>query len=461
MTDSHRTEAERLFHQGLGQLSANDLDSAENSFRRALDLSPDFFEAWANLAFALDQKQELAQAEACYRRALSIASRSSHTHLNLGTLLAAQGRSGEAEDCYREAIACSPESAAAWSNLGVLCIGLKRETEAEELLRKALALDPTFAKAQFNLAYLQLRQGRFEEGWQSLEARDWYRGLENHFECPRWRGESLSGKSLLIGYEAGHGDVIQFCRYATLLKDQGTARITLLCHPALKTLLATLAGVDQVLAFDQDVPRSGWDYWTPLLSLPYHCQTRADSIPAAIPYLHASADRMAKWGARLPLGKPRVGLVWKGNPKFDNDADRSIARLDLLAPLGAVPGLNFISLQKGAGEDEARQPPLGLALLHLGTDLEDFADAAAIVAQLDLLISVDTAMAHLAGALGTPCWLLLPDHMADWRWQSERNDSPWYPGRMRLFRQTRRGDWPGAIKSLKQALTSWANQAHA
>jgi ADP-heptose:LPS heptosyltransferase len=319
-------------------------------------------------------------------------------------------------------------------------------------------LDTTYAKAHFNLSYLLLRQGRFEEGWQCLEARDWYAALANRLSCPRWQGQSLVGKSMLIGYEAGHGDMIQFCRYAKLLKTQGVAHITLLCHPALKTLLLTLDSVDVVIAFDESLPEFAWDFWTPLLSLPFYCQTRAESIPAEIPYLQADAALLAKWRAVLPEGKLRVGLVWKGSPNFENDAERSLASLDLLAPLGAVKQVSFVSLQKGAGEQEAMQAPAGLSLLHLGSQMRDFADAAAIVENLDLVICVDTAMAHLTAALGRPCWLLLPNYMTDWRWLAEGASSMWYPGVMRLFRQPVSGDWAPVIAELVKALEVFASE---
>ena len=461
MNTGDRKHAEELFHEGNRHMAAGDVEAGERSFREALEIAPDLSEAWANLGFLLDQNGKLEQAEVYYRRSLEIAPENAQVLLNLGALLAVQGRFEQAHAAYSEAISRNPAAPGGWSNLGVLYIGMKREAEAEFFLRKALELDPDFAKAQVNMAYLALRQGRFEEGWRSLEARDWYHGLSRHFTCPRWRGEALAGKSLVIGYEAGHGDVIQFCRYARLLKNQGAAHITLICHPPLKTLLATLDGVDQVLAFDEEVAQSGWDFWTPLLSIPYHCQTRSDSIPASLPYLHADAERMATWRARLPTGKLRVGLVWKGSPKFENDADRSLSHLGQLASLGDVPGVQFISLQKGAGEDEGRHPPDGMGVCHLGSRMEDFADAAAIVAQLDLVISVDTAMAHLTAALGKPCWLLLPYFMTDWRWQSERSDSPWYPGVMQLFRQPSQGDWASVASAVGAALKQWVREHRA
>jgi hypothetical protein len=204
------------------------------------------------------------------------------------------------------------------------------------------------------------------------------------------------------------------------------------------------------------MPAEGWDCWTPMLSLPLHCGTRLNSIPATLPYLQAMPERRARWQARLPTQGLRVGLVWKGNPRFENDADRSLSGLELLAPLGAVAGVQFISLQKGEGEDQARHPPAGLSLLHLGSEIEDFADTAAIVAGLDLVICVDTAVAHLAGALGRPCWVLLPHYKTDWRWLEGRSDSPWYPGLLRLFRQGPGEDWTAVVEEVRLALADWA-----
>jgi hypothetical protein len=248
--------------------------------------------------------------------------------------------------------------------------------------------------------------------------------------------------------------MIQFCRYASLLKAQGAARIAVVCHPALKTLFATLSGVDEVFSLHDEVPKSAWDFWTPPLSLPYYCGTRIDNIPANIPYLSADPVKVATWRARLPASGLCVGLAWKGNPRFENDKDRSLPSLDVLAPLGAVAGVHFVSLQKGPGEEEARCPPAGLSVLALGERIEDFSDTAAIIANLDLVISVDTAIAHLAGALGKPCWVLLPDYQTDWRWLSGRGDSPWYPG-MRLFRQPVGGGWGTVVAAVAAALRSF------
>ena len=443
--------AQALFFEGNRLMGAGDAAAAERCYREALGLVPDFAEALANLALLRERAGALDEAEVAYRRVIALDPQGVQNRLNLAVMLADAKRFAEAEAESFEALRRAPDSAAAWSNYGVLLARLKRDAEAENAYRTAIALDPEYAKARFNLAYVLLRQGRFEEGWACLEARDWYLALGRHFHCPRWQGESLAGKSLLIAPEAGHGDMIQFCRYAAVLKARGAARIGVVAHPALKTLFAQLRDVDAVFSAAQTLPASGWDFWSPPLSLPHYCATRLDIIPADIPYLSADPQKLAAWAKALDGEKRRVGLAWKGNPRFENDADRSLPSLDVLAPLGAVPGVQFVSLQKGAGEDEARHPPAGLNILPLGECSDDFSDTAAIIAQLDLVISVDSAVAHLAGALGKPCWVLLPDYQTDWRWLTGREDSPWYPG-MRLFRQPAGGDWGAVVGQLVAAL---------
>lgn len=425
---------------------------AEACLRQALRIAPEFAEGHANLGYLHERRGSFASAEFHYRRSIALNPAISDTHLNLGALLARAKRFAEAEAAYVQAIALRPASPAAWSNLGALYACMQREEEAEQCYRAAMILDQGYAAARFNLSYLLLRQGRFEEGWRCLEARNWYAALAARIACPRWQGEALAGKSILIGCEAGHGDMIQFCRYTALLKAQGAARISLMCHPALKVLFAQLEGVDELISVDQPIPSSGWDLWTPLLSIPCHCKTRADSIPAELPYLRVPPSRRAKWKPLIPADRLRVGLAWKGNPLFENDADRSLPSLQTLAPLAAVAGVRFVSLQKGAGEDEATRPPAGLSLLALGPQMQDFADTAAVVENLDLVICVDTALAHLAGALGKPCWVLLPAYKTDWRWLKDRADSPWYPAVMRLFRQSAMGDWSGVMAELVHAL---------
>ncbi|MBI4985659.1 MAG: tetratricopeptide repeat protein [Rhodocyclales bacterium] len=444
--------AASLFFEGNRHLAAGRTAPAEACFRRALALAPELAEAHANLALLLEEKGEPAQADACYRQAIALNPRQWQIHLNHAGLLAGTKRFAAAETAYRRALALRPQSAAAWSSLGVLLACCKRDAEAEQCYRQALALDGDYALARFNFSYLLLRQGRFDEGWPCLEARDWYAALAARLPCPRWQDEALAGKSLLICLEAGHGDMIQFCRYAAVLKSRGAARITAICHPALKTLFAGMDGIDRAVGLDEPLPDEHWDYWVPPLSLPFHCRTTLATIPATLPYLRASPGKLAQWSHRLPAGGVRVGLVWQGNSAFENDADRSLFDTSVLAPLQSVGGIRYFSLQKG-GDGKL---PTCLDLIDLAPQIDDFADTAAIVARLDLVIAVDTAVAHLAGALGKACWVLLPWYKTDWRWLDGRSDSPWYPGVMRLFRQPAMGDWGSVIAEVRAALAEFA-----
>lgn len=443
-----------LFHAGNRLLGEGCLTEAAEAFRGALQLAPDLAEAHTNLGLVLERSGCRSEAEAAYRRALALAPEQAHTLVSLATLLTDQKRFAEAEGVFRKALALAPEAPRAWTNYGILLACAKREDEAERCYRRAMAIAPDYRYAPFNLAYVLLRQGRYAEGWERLEARDWYGALDRELGLPRWRGESLVGRAILIGIEAGHGDMIQFCRFATDLKAAGARRVSILCHPPLKALLASLAGADEILAVGDPAPDRDWDYWCPPLSLPRYLGTRLETIPARLPYLAAPLDRVGHWAQVIgdTAGDLRVGLVWKGNSRFENDRERSLTTLADLAPLGGQPGIRYFSLQKGAGEDEARNPPFPLT--HLGSAITDFADTAAIIANLDLVITVDTAAAHLAGALGKPCWVLLPDHKTDWRWLAARADSPWYPTVMRLFRQGPAQAWAPVIAELKTALAA-------
>jgi Tfp pilus assembly protein PilF len=453
-----RARAETLFFDGNRRLAEGRLDAAEADFRAALALAPDFAEALANLGYTLAAVGANAEAEAHYRRSLALAPDCAQVHHSLGVLLAAQKRYAEAGEAYRRALTLEPGSAVYWTSLGALFACAHKDDEAEQCHRTALAADADCAMAAFNLAYVLLRQGRFEEGWRMLDARDWYAALSERLPYPRWQGEPLVGRSILVGVEAGYGDMIQFCRYVPVLKSLGAARVGLICHPPLKRLFASIDGLDALFTPDDWPQQADWDVWTPPLSIPRHCGTTLDNLPATLPYLHADPDSIASRAHRLPVGGPRIGLCWKGNPRFENDAERSLPSLAALAPLAAACSAVFVSLQKGAGEDEAAAPPDGMPLF-VPEGMDDFADTAAIIANLDLVISVDTAVAHLAGALGVPCWLLLPDYKTDWRWLTERGDSPWYPGAMRLFRQSAGGDWTPVIDAVAAALAEFVRGA--
>jgi Tfp pilus assembly protein PilF len=438
-------------------MAAGDIDGAEECYLRALALEPLHGAARANLGYLKEQQGALGEAEFHYLQAIALMPDHVQLYQNLGVLLLKEKRFADAEAAVRTAVELAPDSPSAWSQLGMLLVCMHREPEGEACYREALALDSEHARARFNLSYLLLRQARFEEGWHMLDARWRFDHFPQSFDCPFWEGEPLHGKAVIIGLEAGHGDMIHFCRYTALLKERGAARIAVVCHPALKRLFATLAGVDQVFALGEALPAGGWHYWTRPMRLPGLFGTDMAGIPAAIPYLSPPSALAQHWRDQLPQQGLRVGLAWKGNPNFENDADRSLPSLMTLAPLAAVPA-HFVSLQKGPGEAEALRPPAGMSLQVIGPQLEDFAGTAAVIANLDLVISVDTAVAHLAGALGKPCWLLLPDYRCDWRWMSERDDSPWYPS-MRLFRQPRGGGWGTVIDRVAHELATLTRNA--
>jgi len=480
-----RACAEQRFAQGVRQQATGCQGQARASFEQALALWPECAAAWANLGLLHDEADEPVQAERAYRQALALDATLFEPALNLATLLAQLKRFDEAEQAYRQAIALRPGEPAAWSNLGAMLACLHRDDDALACCQQALALDPAYDKARFNMAYPLLRQGRLHEGGLCNEAREGVVLLQaeltrlDQLQGPRWTGDELAGRTLLIVSDAGHGDLIQMARYARFLKARGAAGLLLLCQPALQRLLGREAGFDQVFAYDEPVPRGSWQVWAPLMSLPYLCGTELGSIPAALPYLQADPARVAQraWqmgvskmvskGAQVlepaalqPDRRPlRVGLVWRGNPLHENDADRSLPSLSLLAPLGAIPGVHFVSLQSGAGQEDALSPPEGLRFQPLAEPLGDFAETAAVIANLDLVIGVDTSIIHLAGALGKPVWVLLPHYKADWRWLQGRDDSPWYPCVMRLFRQARIGDWAPVVAQLVQALQALAMPA--
>ncbi len=447
-------EAQAWFLQGYERLTLGQIQAAEACFIKALLVAPDFPEALINLGWVHEQNGAIAQAEACYKRALIFRPDCVQIYLNLGVLFLHDKRFFESEAACWRAVQIAPQNPDVWSQLGVVLTCVQREQEAERCFERALEWDGHHAQARFNFSYLLLRQGRLQQGWPYLEARPRDERWAPPAHSLLWGGEALAGKSLLIGFEAGYGDMIQFCRYAALLKARGAHRVGIVCHPALVRLFTTLSALDSVYSCDNDLSVEEWDYWLPLLSLPYRCGTTLDTIPASLPYLAAFPEDKARWAGCLPSANCRVGLVWKGNPRFENDHDRSVPSLELFAPLGQITGVQWISLQKGAGEAEAQNPPAGLSLVALGGDLLDFADTAAVLAHLDLVISVDTAVAHLAGAMGKPCWVLLPNYLTDWRWLAKRTDSPWYPGSLRLFRQARVGDWSQTIEEVAQALTA-------
>ena len=460
MTFNVYAEATRYFAEGASYLTAKDDAAAEQCFHEALRLAPGLPEPYVNLGILHERKQDWEGAETYYRQAIQTDPKCAAAHLNLGNLLVHTGRSAEAELAYFEALQCDPTEPRTWSNLGALLSEDRRneqatrDAEAEACYRQALSLSPTYGTARFHLACLLLRQGRFQEGWQAFESRHQSESPWRTLPLPEWAGESLSGKRVLVCSEGGHGDMIQFCRYLPWLKARGAARVSLICQTSLVRLMRTLDGVDEVFGPGDGPPADRFDVWTLPMSLPGLFKTGLESIPDVVPYLVPVKpwQKMAFEDTDdVHERRMRVGLVWQGNPKHSNDAQRSLRHLRMLARLGDVPDIEFVSLQHGAASREIDDLPSSFVVREELPPNADFADIAALIDDLDLVIAVDTAVAHLAGALAVPCFLLLPAHQTDWRWMKRRADTPWYPT-TRLFRQPSFASWAPVVDALFTAL---------
>lgn len=420
-------------------------------YRQAIALRPDLFAAHNNLGNLLRERGNLDEAIASYRKAIEIRPDYVEAQNNLASALLETGEPDEAVALYRRAVAARPNLPELHNNLGKALRASGDVPAAIAAHEKALSLRPDDADAHWNLSLMLLLSGQFERGWNEYEWR-WavpkFRSPRRAFRSPQWTGQPLQGKRILVHAEQGFGDTIQFCRYAPLLAQQG-GRVILEVPSELRRLLQSLPGVEQLVAAGEPLP--DFDFHSPLLSLPNVFRTRLDSIPNFVPYLQPDAAQVARWKDRLPLPKDclRVGLVWAGSAANPNDRNRSIT-LRELAPLLNVRDCRFYSLQTGSAAAQARDAAGEFESLVVTHGSDDFADTAAVIANLDLIISVDTAAAHLAGAMAAPVWTLLP-FAPDWRWLLDRHDSPWYPT-MRLFRQSRRGDWQGVVRAIAREL---------
>jgi tetratricopeptide (TPR) repeat protein len=367
-----------------------------------------------------------------------------------GTTLIELGRCTDAFAALDQAVAVSPQQPRAWSNRGRALQALNRHDEAVASFEKALAIDKNYADAHFNAALSLLTLGNLRRGFSEYEWR-WKRtGMTDTRRSYRgrlWLGEfPLDRRTILLPAEQGLGDTIQFVRYAPLLARTG-ANVVLEVQPELKTLLSTINGVTSCQARGEPLPP--FDVYCPLGSLPLALKTQPSSIPAAIPYLQADDAHVAKWRPALAaLPGRRIALAWAGHARHANDRNRSID-LKLLEPLFACEGISFVSIQRELRDDDAARFA-GLGITDIGSQLVDMADTAAIMAIVDLTISVDTAVAHLAGAMGREAWVMLP-FSSDWRWTPTADRSPWYP-QLRLFRQRVAGDWPAVIAAVRDAL---------
>lgn len=442
-------EARYRVNRGLALDALNRQAEALASFDAAIGLQPDFAEAHFNRANALQKLMRVDEALASYDRAIAIHPAYAEAYCNRGNALQKLNRMEAAVASFEQAVRFQPDNVTGHVNRGNALQKLMRLDEARASYERAVAVEPGNAEAQWNLSLCRLLMGDFARGWPGYEWR-WNSSVLNKrrrdFAEPLWLGqESLAGRTILLHAEQGLGDTLQFCRYVPLVRDRG-ARVILEVPAALAPLLRQLDGVAQLVVSGATLP--SFDFHCPLPSLPLAFGTELATIPASDFYLAADPDKVATWRQRLGAGSGLdIGLVWRGSATHANDHNRSLT-LDALLPL--LPRqCRYVSLQKEVGAAE-RQLLQSHGIAHFGEELADFADTAALCASMDLVISVDTSVAHLAGALGRPVWIMLP-FSPDWRWLLDRDDSPWYPG-ARLFRQHATGDWSTVFAQVRDAL---------
>ena len=425
-------------------------DEALASHDRALALRPDYTEAHYNRGNALHKLKRFAEALASYERALALRPDFVEALANRGVALDGLNWFEEALASYDRALAVRPDYAKAFVDQGDTLFQLRRFEEALASYDRAIALRPDDVEAHCHEGMCRMLIGDFERGWQKLE---WawiavrQRNAKRIFSQPQLFGSNaLEGKTVLLHAEQGFGDIIQFCRYVPLVAERG-ARVILEVYETLRELMSTLPGVAQIVTAGEPLP--DFDMHCPLLSLPLALGAGSATILSQTPYLRASPQAVMDWNERLgPRHRPRIGLAWSGQPSHDNDHNRSMKLGSFLPPLAGFDA-TYVSLLQDVREDDT--PVLQRSdILHFGKELKTYADTAALIANLDLVISVDTSVAHLAGALAKPLWILLP-FTPDWRWLLDRDDSPWYPT-ARLFRQDETRSWDSVMARVRAAL---------
>lgn len=443
-------DAEAYYNRGLALQELEQPITALQDYDRAITLKPDYAEAYNNCAKILKDLGQMDAALAHYNQAIALKPDFAEAHYNRGVVLGELTQLDAALASYDRAIELRPDYIEAYVNRGSVLQALKQLDAAVRSYDRALALKPDYAEAHWNKGLALLLMGNLHDGWKKYEWRWVSEGAgkadKRVFAEPLWSGtEPLAGKTILLHAEQGLGDTLQFCRYARRVKNLG-ARVILEVPAPLYRLLETIEGPDQVLARGSALP--AFDYQCPLLSLPLAFKTDLISIPAPRRYIGSDPRKVAQWQEKLGARtKPRVGLVWSGSMMLKND-NRSLALADLTTLLS--PDYEFVSLQKEVRDADKAALQAHPAIRHFGEALEDFADTAALCELMDVVISVDTSVAHLAGAMGKAVWILLP-FVPDWRWLLDRDDSVWYPT-ARLFRQPVIGDWASGVARVRAEL---------
>ena len=412
---------------------------AVQPLRHAAALNPKDAAIFNGLGCVYHRLTNYSRAVESFRQAIALQPDGADLYYSLGNAYFPLGKIEEAAAAFRRSVELNPRDAASWNNLGKTLKELNRLEESLSAYQRALAEQPDYVLAHYGFALSLLASGNLPDGFREYEWRP--QRMPREFPQPRWRGESLAGRTLFLHAEQGFGDAILAVRFIPQLRERG-ARVILECRPELKTLFVSARCADVVIAYGEPIP--AFDCFTSLISVAGLLGVTLETIPNRVPYLSAPAVQ------KLPRSNPRIGLAWAGNPSHNDDALRSL-RLDQLTPVLETPGKDFYSLQAPAPErDQAKLATLP-NVVDLGGGFKDFLDTATAIGELDLVIAVDTAVAHLAGALGKPVWLLL-QHSPDWRWFRRCGDaSPWYPT-MRLFRQTERGQWEPVVARVAEAL---------
>ncbi|MBI5725731.1 MAG: tetratricopeptide repeat protein [Planctomycetes bacterium] len=421
-------------------------EQAAEAFQKALNLRPDQPNDWCNLGLCMEKTGRLDRAQECYRKAISLKGDFAEAVCNLAGVMLQLERPHEARDLYQRATSIKPDMPNAFWGLGNILLKQGDLAGAERMNRRAVELAPDNADANWNLSIILLLTGKFEEGWRRYA----FRRQVGDFgyppvSSPLWDGRPMPDGTLLVVHEQGFGDTIQFARYVRLARRR-CGRLALSCHPQLAGLFRRLAGADEIVA---DLANVRCDSVVWLLDLPGIFKTDLSNIPADVPYLRAPDEKAKTWRDKMAGGMLNVGLAWSGNPKFAADQTRS-TNLETFAVLAGASGAAFHSLQVGPLAGQAKSPPAGMRITDWSEQLKDFSDTAGLIANLDLVITTDTAVAHLAGAMGKPTWVLLGSP-PDWRWLLDRPDCPWYPT-MRLFRQEKPGDWSGPAAKIADEL---------
>lgn len=423
------------------------IDKAVSCYKKVIQLNPMYSDAYVNLGILFRVKGNIDLELGCYQKAIQINPNAIGAYYNLGHAYREIGRFDESLACYQKVLQLDPNNVNAYMNLGLVLRIKGRHRETKECYQKVIELEPDNAAAHWNLSNVLLLLCDFKRGWKEyvwLWMTEDYIKHQRNFSQPSWQGQDIRGSTILLYSDYGFGDTIQFIRYVPLVEQLG-ATVIVQCQRELTSLLKSVDGLQNMIADGSSLP--DFDLQCSLMKLPVIFNTGLENIPSKVPYIKSDPILEKKWCNKLLYdnSKIKVGLVWAGisTPKM-------YSSLEMFSSFAQLDGITFYSLQKGAPAKQSENPPIGMRLIDYTNDFKDFSDTAAFIQNLDLVITVDTAVAHLSGALGKPVWTLLP-FVPDWRWFLEREDSPWYPT-MRLFRQPSLGDWKSVIEMILKEL---------